>query len=144
MLCATGCAAAGVRVLLVTETPPSLPSCSAAPKGACINRALQGLLRCAAVETAATVAVFGGAYAALAASGAEADHGGSQYGVAGSAGMLSAPLLLPARPHLPPVPGMNILPTTTTLTWGHVHMDRSHLEGAMQLFGCWEDPHVFG
>ncbi len=107
MLPLTAVRCIGARVLLVTQAPPMLPAFCLAAKGRCVSQALQGLLCCAAVETSATVAACGGAQAALAAPGAEGQHVISQFGVAADAGVLSAPLLLPARPlRTPPVPGV--------------------------------------
>ena len=108
MLPLTAVRRVGARVLLVTQAPPSLPASCLATEGACVSQALRALLCCAAVETSATVAACGGAQAALAAPGAEAQLVGSQFGVAADAGVLSAPLLLPVRPlHTPPVPGVH-------------------------------------
>ena len=125
----------GARVLLVTQAPPSLPAPYHAAQPPCVSQALRGLLCCAAVETAATVAACGGAQAVQAATGAEAQHVISQYGVAADAGLLSAPLLLPARPlRTPPVPGVRA-PLSSS---GPVLAPA--LLGAARLCARWEDP----
>ena len=94
-----------MQVLLVkTRMASPLPTCSAASGAAeCAGQALQGLLRCAAAETPAAVTVWGGPQVALAASSADAAPLGSQYGAAGDAGVLLAPLLLPGTRHVQPV-----------------------------------------
>ncbi len=123
----------GARVLLVTQAPPSLQASCLAAQGACVSQALRGLLCCAAIETSATVAACGGAQAALAAPGAEAQLVGSQFGVAADAGVLSAPLLLPARPlRTPPVPGVHAPPS---LFRASVHTGSAGRRAALCLLG---------